>query len=69
MGNTEVLTRMDEREKLVETRDRLQERWEMAQHAAVMARVNAESAESAYMAACQDVWNHDQQTRAQGVAK
>lgn len=69
MTNAEVLARMDERSELVKTRDRLQERWEAAQHAATMAKVNAASAESAYMAACQDVWDHDQQTRAQGVAK
>ena len=64
-----TLVRMDERAALVKARDKAQERWESAQHAAVMARLNAESAESAYMAACHEVWEHDQQTRAQGVAK
>ena len=69
MGNAEVMARMDEREELVKTRDSLQARWEMAMHAVLMAKMNVSSAESAYLAACQDVFDHDQQTRAQGVAK
>ena len=65
----EVMNRMDERAKLVEACDRLQERWEMAMHDVLTAKANAASAEAAHMAACQDVWDHDQQTRAQGVGK